>query len=169
MLPETIELEVVTPERHVLSETVQSLEMPGKEGYLGILPGHAPLITELGIGVLTYHKGAETRYLTIIHGYAEVLPDRVIVLAEISERAEEIDVERAREPPSGRKAELAKAGSTEDGLGARFVSASARVGPFASRGEGRSRCRRGCRGAFRAITRARRPSLGAASAGFGGI
>ena len=113
MLPETIELEVVTPERHVLTETVQSLELPGQEGYLGILPGHAPLITELGIGVLTYHKGAESRYLTIIHGYAEVLPDRVIVLAEISERAEEINVERAREAAGRAQAELAKAGSPD--------------------------------------------------------
>jgi len=113
MLPETIELEVVTPERHVLTETVQSLELPGREGYLGILPGHAPLITELGIGVLTYHKGAETRYLTIIHGYAEVLPDRVIVLAEISERAEEINVERAREAAGRAQAELAKAESLD--------------------------------------------------------
>jgi F-type H+-transporting ATPase subunit epsilon len=113
MLPETIELEVVTPERHVLTETVQSLELPGQEGYLGILPGHAPLITELGIGVLTYHKGAETRYLTIINGYAEVLPDRVIVLAEISERAEEINVERAREAAGRAQTELAKAGSPD--------------------------------------------------------
>ena len=67
------------------------------------MPGHAPLITELGIGILTYHKGGETRYLTVIQGYAEVLPDRVIVLAEISERAEEIDVARARRRWNGRK------------------------------------------------------------------
>ena len=71
--------------------------MPGKEGYLGILPGHAPLITELGIGTFCLPQTAPTtRFLTVIHGYAEVLPDRVIVLAEISERAEEIDVERTR-------------------------------------------------------------------------
>lgn len=113
MLPETIDLEVVTPERHVLTETVQSIELPGREGYLGILPGHASLITELGVGVLTSHKGAETRYLTIMDGYAEVLPDRVIVLAEISERAEEINVERAREAADRARAELAKAGSPD--------------------------------------------------------
>lgn len=109
MLPTTIELEVVTPERHVLHETVQSLEMPGKEGYLGILPGHAPLITELGVGVLTYRKGEESRYLTVIQGYAEVLPDRVIVLAEISERAEEINVDRTRAAETNARAEMAKA------------------------------------------------------------
>jgi F-type H+-transporting ATPase subunit epsilon len=109
MLPEKIELEVVTPERHVLDEMVESIEMPGKDGYLGILPGHAPLLTELGIGILTYHKGAEIRRLTVVNGYAEVLPDRVIVLAEVSERAEEIDAQRARTAADRAQAELAKA------------------------------------------------------------
>jgi F-type H+-transporting ATPase subunit epsilon len=109
MLPETIELQVVTPERHVLQELVHGLEVPGKEGYLGVLPGHAPLITELGIGILTYRKDSETRYLTVIHGYAEVLPDRVIILAELSERAEEIDIERTRAARERARAELAKA------------------------------------------------------------
>jgi len=104
---------VVTPERHVLSEKVESIEMPGKDGYLGILPGHAPLITELGVGVLTYHKGAEVRSLTVIHGYAEVLPDRVIVLAEFSERAEEIDQVRVRSALERAKADLAKVASAE--------------------------------------------------------
>jgi F-type H+-transporting ATPase subunit epsilon len=111
MLPENIELEVVTPQRHVLDENVQSVEMPGKDGYLGILPGHAPLLTELGIGILTYHKGAEIRQLTIVNGYAEVLPDRVIVLAEVSERSEEIDVARTQVARDRAQAELAKAGS----------------------------------------------------------
>ena len=112
-LPEKIELQVVTPERHILSEDVDSLEMPGKDGYLGILPGHAPLITELGVGILTYHKGSETRYLTVMYGFAEVLPDRAIVLAEISERAEEIDVARATAALQRAKSETPKAGSTE--------------------------------------------------------
>src|ERR1700683_3979698 len=114
MLPTAIELEVVTPARHVLHENVESLETPGKEGYLGILPGHAPLLTELGIGILTYHKGAETRYLTVIQGYAEVLPDRVIVLAEVSERAEEINVERTRTAEDRARADLAKAGAGDN-------------------------------------------------------
>ena len=112
-LPEKIELQVVTPEKHVLSEDVDSLEMPAKDGYLGVLPGHAPLLTELGVGILTYHKGGETRLLTVMYGYAEVLPDRVIVLAEIAERAEEIDVARARAALERAKADLPKAGSTE--------------------------------------------------------
>lgn len=113
MLPTAIELEVVTPERHVLAETVQSVEMPGREGYLGILPGHAPLLTELGIGTLSYHKGGELRYLTVIQGYAEVLPDRVIVLAEISERAEEINIERCRAAEGKARASLAKSSAGE--------------------------------------------------------
>jgi F-type H+-transporting ATPase subunit epsilon len=114
MLPEAIELQIVTPQRHVLQETVQSVEIPGKEGYLGVLPGHAPLITELGVGILAYRKGSENRFLTIINGYAEVLPDRVIVLAEVSERAEEIDVARSRAAQGRAQAELAKTGVGSD-------------------------------------------------------
>jgi F-type H+-transporting ATPase subunit epsilon len=109
MATNAIELQIVTPERHVLQDTVQSVEIPGKEGYLGILPGHAPLITELGIGVLSYRKDSETRYLTVINGYAEVLPHRVIVLAEVSERAEEIDVERTRRARERAQSEISKA------------------------------------------------------------
>jgi len=109
----TIELQVVTPERHILSEDVDSVEMPGKDGYLGILPGHAPLLTEMGIGILTYRKGSETRSLTVMGGYAEVLPNRVIVLAEASERTEEIDVSRAQTALDRAKANKPGAGATE--------------------------------------------------------
>ncbi|MGH9682601.1 MAG: F0F1 ATP synthase subunit epsilon [Candidatus Acidiferrales bacterium] len=112
MLPDKIELEIVTPERHVLDEIVQSVEIPGKDGYMGILPGHAPLITELGIGLLTYRKGDGSYVLTVVEGYAEVLPDRVIVLAESSERAEEIDVSRAKSAADRAQAEMQKAGPT---------------------------------------------------------
>src|SRR5215469_8342480 len=113
-LPDHIELEVVTPQRHVLHETVQGLEMPGKDGYLGILPGHAPLLTELGMGVLTYNAGGNAHKLTVLNGYAEVLPDRVTVLAELSERPEEIDVGRAQAERDQAEAELAKASSHPD-------------------------------------------------------
>src|ERR1700729_1664790 len=136
-LPEKIELQVVTPERHVLQETVQAVEMPGKEGYLGILPGHAPLITELGVGILTYRKGSETRYLTVMNGFAEVLPDRVIVLAEISERAEEIDVARATAALERAKSDTPKAGSTEadwDVANAAIERATARLQAAAKAG-----------------------------------
>jgi len=88
-------LEVVTPDRQVLHEQVDSVQLPGLGGELGILPGHAPLLTELGAGVLSFRKGAETRYATALGGFAEVLGDRVIVLAERSELAEEIDLGRA--------------------------------------------------------------------------
>ena len=113
MLPEKIELEVVTPERHILTQAADWIEMPGKEGYLGILPGHAPLITELGIGILTYRTDDAERYLTVIQGYAEVLPDRVIVLAEIAERAEEIDVARTRSALDRAKTVMAKGDSRD--------------------------------------------------------
>jgi F-type H+-transporting ATPase subunit epsilon len=97
MLPEAIELIVVTPERQLLQETVVEVNIPGREGQLGILPGHAPLMTELGIGELSYRTATSSQptTLSIISGFAEVLPDRVTVLAETAERAEEIDLARA--------------------------------------------------------------------------
>jgi F-type H+-transporting ATPase subunit epsilon len=96
-MAEAIELVIVTPERQLLRESIVEVQLPGADGYLGVLPGHAPLITELGIGELTY-RGAGGAQVTaaIIRGFAEVLPNRVTVLAEVAERAEEIDVERAR-------------------------------------------------------------------------
>jgi len=97
MLPDKIKLTVVTPERELLSETVVEVQLPGADGYLGVLPGHAPLITELGVGELTYRPagGGDATVLAIMSGFAEVLPDRVTVLAETAERAAEIDVARA--------------------------------------------------------------------------
>ena len=89
-------LEVVTPEREVLRESVAEVQLPGLSGYLGILPGHTPLLTELGIGPLTYKKGSESGFIAVIGGFAEVLPERVTVLAEAAERSEEIDAGRAR-------------------------------------------------------------------------
>jgi len=97
MLPEAIELIVVTPERQLLRETVVEVTIPGLDGELGILPGHAPLMTELGQGELSYQQATTSQpvYLAIHRGFAEVLPDRVTVLAETAERAEEIDLARA--------------------------------------------------------------------------
>jgi len=89
-------LELVTPERQVLHEQVDYVQLPGVNGYLGILPGHAPLLTELGAGVLSFEKGGVTRFATAMGGFAEVLGDRIILLAERSELAEEIDVGRAQ-------------------------------------------------------------------------
>lgn len=97
-MPEAIELVIVTPEKQLLRGKVGEVQMPGENGYLGILPGHAPLMTELGIGELSYHdmSGKESEHVAVVRGFAEVLPDRVTVLAETAERAEEIDVERAK-------------------------------------------------------------------------
>jgi F-type H+-transporting ATPase subunit epsilon len=99
MLPEAIELIIVTPQRQLLREKVATVQLPGASGELGILPGHAPLITELGNGELSYRSssGAEPVVLAVLSGFAEVLPDRVTVLAETAERPEEIDVERAKQ------------------------------------------------------------------------
>lgn len=113
MLAQTINLEVVTPERQVVHEQVVEVQLPGANGYLGILPGHAPMITELGLGVLRYRKGTDTSYLTAVHGYAEVLPDRVIVLTERAETAEEIDVDRAKAAKGRAEQRLAKPGDPE--------------------------------------------------------
>lgn len=113
MLPEGIDLEIVTPERFVLHETVQSVELPGKEGYMGILPGHAPLLSELGVGMLSYLKGRDVEFLVVVNGFVEVLPGRVIVLADVCERTAEIDVARARMALDRAKAEMAK-GSPAD-------------------------------------------------------
>src|SRR5262245_7529647 len=96
-LPESIHLEVVTPEKRLVSEVVDEVVLPGSEGSLGVRPGHTPLLTTLGIGELGYRRGSETRLLAITWGFAEVLPDRVSVLAEIAERAEAIDLGRAEQ------------------------------------------------------------------------
>jgi F-type H+-transporting ATPase subunit epsilon len=95
-LPDTLQLEIVTPERLVVRDTVQEVQIPGKNGYLGILPGHAPLITELSVGEISYRIDGITHWLSVAWGFAEVLPVKVTILAENAERAEEIDLERAR-------------------------------------------------------------------------
>ena len=95
MLPEAIDLVIVTPTRQLLRARAVEVTLPGANGYLGILPGHAPLMTELGIGELTYRGATEAAPISVIRGFAEVLPDRVTVLAETAELAAEIDIERA--------------------------------------------------------------------------
>src|SRR5438270_12764873 len=113
MLPESIELIIVTPERQLLRETVVEVTLPGAGGCLGVLPGHAPLITELGNGELTYRKknGAEPVHVASISGFAEVLGERVTVLAETAERPEEIDVARAEEAKKRAEQRLLAAGN----------------------------------------------------------
>ena len=113
MLPDSIELIIVTPERQLLREAVVEVTLPGAEGQLGVLPGHAPLITELGIGELSYQAkdSSESVPVAVISGFAEVLGDRVTVLAETAERPEEIDISRAEEAKKRAEQRLAAAAS----------------------------------------------------------
>jgi F-type H+-transporting ATPase subunit epsilon len=96
-LPTELRLDIVSPNRLVAHESVASVTLPGRNGYLGILPGHAPLLTEIEAGELIYVRGDVKHYVALSWGFAEVLPDRVIVLARSAERAEEIDPERAEQ------------------------------------------------------------------------
>jgi F-type H+-transporting ATPase subunit epsilon len=112
-LPTRIELELVTPDRPVVHGPVTSVSLPGKEGYLGILPGHAPLLSELKPGELSYTQDDATHYVAVSWGFAEVLPDRVIVLVDTSERAEEIDRERAQRARQRAEERLGKSSDPE--------------------------------------------------------
>lgn len=95
-MADTFKLEIVTPEKRVVDTTAEEVEIPGKNGYLGVLPGHAPLITELSVGEITFRENSTEQRLAVAWGFAEVLPDRVTILAETAERPNEIDVARAR-------------------------------------------------------------------------
>src|ERR1700689_531930 len=96
-IADTIELEVVTPERQLVRESVTEAQVPAREGYIGVLPGHAPLLSLLGSGTLRYTPQTGPRKVLAIHGgFVEVLPDHIRVLANLAERAEEIDLEKAR-------------------------------------------------------------------------
>ncbi|MFZ0814173.1 MAG: F0F1 ATP synthase subunit epsilon [Candidatus Sulfotelmatobacter sp.] len=95
-MSDTFQLEIVTPEKKVVDTAAEEIQIPGKNGYLGVLPGHAPLITELAVGEITYRAGAEEQKLAVAWGFAEVLPNKVTILAETAERPSEINVERAR-------------------------------------------------------------------------
>jgi F-type H+-transporting ATPase subunit epsilon len=107
-LPSNMTLEIVTPDRAIAHEKVDEVEIPGAEGYFGVLPGHTPLLATLNVGQLWYRQGGETYYLSIAFGFAEILPDRVTILAQMAERAEEIDVRRAEEEKQRAQDELTK-------------------------------------------------------------
>jgi F-type H+-transporting ATPase subunit epsilon len=110
----TISLTIVTPERAVVKEAVEELQIPGREGYLGILPGHAPLFSELNVGEVAYRKGSHWTYLAVAWGFVEVLPDQVRILAETAERAHEIDLKRATEAKERAEQRLARGGDDVD-------------------------------------------------------
>jgi F-type H+-transporting ATPase subunit epsilon len=110
--PAHIDLQIVTPDRPIVQEQVDEVEIPGAEGYFGVLPGHTPLLASLAVGELWYRKGQEKFYLSLAFGFAEVLPDRVTILARLAERAEDIDVERAEQ--ARRRAEERLSQATSD-------------------------------------------------------
>src|SRR5438477_592881 len=95
-MDQTFHLRIVTPSRQVVADDADEAQIPGKEGYLGILPGHAPLISELQPGEMTYRHGRDSHRLALSGGFLEVLPNQVTVLAETAERADEIDIGRAQ-------------------------------------------------------------------------
>ena len=94
-LPQHLQLRIVSADRSLVNEQVDEVEIPGADGYFGVLPGHTPLLALLGAGELWYRQGQEKHYLVIAFGFAEVQPDAVTILAEIAEKADDVDVARA--------------------------------------------------------------------------
>jgi F-type H+-transporting ATPase subunit epsilon len=117
-MADTFQLEIVTPEKKVVDTSAEEVQIPGKNGYLGVLPGHAPLITELAVGEITFREGAGSnaseQRLAVAWGFAEVLPNKVTILAETAERPSEIDVDRAREAKQRAEQRLASGDTTVD-------------------------------------------------------
>ena len=111
-LPQYLQLRIVSADRSLVNERVDEVEIPGSEGYFGVLPGHTPLLALLGAGELWYRQGQEKHYLLLAFGFAEVGPDQVTILAQTAEKAEEIDVARAE--AAKRRAEERLAKSTVD-------------------------------------------------------
>jgi len=128
-MADTFELEIVTPEKLVVKDVAEEAQIPGKSGYLGILPGHAPLITELAVGEITYRLGTQVKRIAVAWGFAEVLPNKTTILAETAERPDEIDVNRAERARDRAEQEL-KSGKPDldyDGLQAAIQRADTRI------------------------------------------
>ena len=94
-LPQHLQLHIVSADRSLVNEQADEVEIPGADGYFGVLPGHTPLLAALGVGELWYRQGQEKHFFSIALGFAEVQPDRVTILAQMAEKADEIDVARA--------------------------------------------------------------------------
>ena len=107
-IPSRITLQIVSAERSLVNEQVDEVQIPGTNGYLGILPGHTPLLTTLEVGTLWFRQGSEKQYLVIAFGFAEVQPDRVTILAQIAEKAEDIDLARAESAKKRAEERLSK-------------------------------------------------------------
>jgi len=109
-----IDLTIVTPEKAVIHEQVDELQIPGAQGYFGVLPGHAPLFSELKVGEVSYRQGDRWSFLAVAWGFVEVMPNQVRILAEIAERAHEIDLERAESARQRAEQRIAKGGEDTD-------------------------------------------------------
>jgi F-type H+-transporting ATPase subunit epsilon len=107
-LPHHLQLHIVSADRPLVNERVDEVEIPGSDGYFGVLPGHTPLLAAMQVGQLWYRQGQEMQYLSIAFGFAEVQPDRVTILAQIAERADEIDAARAEAARRRAEERLAK-------------------------------------------------------------
>jgi F-type H+-transporting ATPase subunit epsilon len=117
-MAEQLELEIVTPERQLVRQQVSDVQLPGKDGYLGILPGHAALLGQLGAGALWYTAAGQPHYLAIYGGFVEVLEDHVRVLADSAEKAEDIDLGRAKSDLEKATEQLATAEDPDAALAA---------------------------------------------------
>ena len=113
-MPDTFQLEIVTPEKMVVRDVAQEAQIPGRNGYFGVLPGHAPLITELGAGEISYRSDGQVQRFSVAWGFAEILPDRVTVLAETVERVNEIDTTRAQQELTEAERSLRSAQTEEE-------------------------------------------------------
>jgi F-type H+-transporting ATPase subunit epsilon len=113
-MADTLHLQIVTPDKLLVRDDADQVQIPGKSGYLGILPGHAPLITELMIGEISYSHGGTAHDCAVSWGFAEVLPDKVTILADSAERAEDIDVKRAQEAKARAEEALRQASADLD-------------------------------------------------------
>jgi F-type H+-transporting ATPase subunit epsilon len=120
-LPTKIQLHIVSAERSLVNETVDEVEIPGAEGYFGVLPGHTPMLALLGAGELWYRQGTEKHYFSMAFGFAEVQPEQVTVLAQIAERADEIDLARAEAAKKRAEERLAKSTIDMDAERARIA------------------------------------------------
>jgi len=126
-LPTSLQLNIVSAERSLVDERVDEVEVPGADGYFGVLPGHTPLLALLGAGELWYRQGQEKTYLLIAFGFAEVQPDRVTILAQVAEKAEEIDVARAEAAKKRAEERLAQPSTEMDFERARIAMMKALI------------------------------------------
>ncbi len=124
-IPKSLAIEIVTPDRAIVHDEVDEVQLPGWDGALGILPGHTPLLAMLRPGELWYRKGTEKTYLVLDFGMAEVLPDRVTVMVRLADKPEEIDIDRQEKERKEAEEELRRAGTEEDAERARLAMLTA--------------------------------------------